>query len=109
MKNSNEHIQETAQHLAHEDSLTMACFSNLLDETIEYERRSSRMHSHRYSNAVKNVLQLKNDLEIEANSRLRADSVLLDTIIESQRMLQQTVSKNDRNEVYEVQEKAICP
>ena len=69
----------------------MACFSNLLDETIEVERRSARLHSTRHSNAVKGVLDLKNELEIEANIRLKQDSVLFDTIIESQRLLQQTV------------------
>lgn len=95
MRNGNEQIQATAQHICDEDSLTMACFANLLDETIEVERRSSRLHSNRHSNAVKNVLKVKNELEIEANIRLKQDSVLLDTIIESQRMLQQTVRKNE--------------
>ena len=94
MRNSNEHIQATAQHICDEDSLTMACFANLLDETIEVERRSSRLHSNRHSNAVKNILEVKNELEKESNIRLKQDSVLLDTIIESQRMLQQTVRKH---------------
>jgi hypothetical protein len=95
VRNSNEHIQATAQHLSDEDSLTMACFANLLDETIEVERRSSRLRSNRHSNAIKNVLGVKNELEIEANIRFKQDSVLLDTIIESQRMLQQTVRINE--------------
>ena len=107
MRNSNEHIQATAQHLADEDSLTIATFSNLLDETIEYERRSSRMNLHRYSNTVQSVSELKKELEREANSRLKSDSVLLDTIIDSQRMLQQTVRNKGRERKERQKERKI--
>lgn len=96
-RNNDEHVQETARLLAVEDTLTTACFSNILEETIEYEERNSELSMYRYDNAEKKILQVKNDLEIESNFRITADSVLLDTIIKSQRMLQQTIEQIDLN------------
>ena len=96
-RNHDEHVQETARLLAIEDTLTTACFSNILEETVKYERRNSKLSIDRYDNAEKKVAQVKNDLEIESNLRIAADSVLLDTIIKSQRILQQTIEQVDLN------------
>lgn len=96
-RNNDEHVQETARLLTIEDALTTSCFSNILEETIEYEKRNSKLSIYRYDNAEKKILQVKKDLEIEENLRIDADSVLLDTIIKSQRMLQQTIEQIDLN------------
>jgi hypothetical protein len=93
VKNANEHIQRTAQRLTDEDALTIACLQNLEDEVVETERRNARMHLYRWNQGVKKVLVLKGEMESEANSRLSADSALLDTVIDSQQMLQHTVRR----------------
>ena len=93
VKNANEHIQKTAQRLTDEDALTVACLQNLEDEVVETERRNARMHLYRWNQGVKKVLVLKGEMESEASSRLSADSALLDTVIESQQMLQHTVRR----------------
>lgn len=58
---------------------------------VETERRNARMHLYRWNQGVKKVLALKGEMESEASSRLSADSAMLDTVIESQQMLQHTV------------------
>ena len=94
MKNASQHIQLTAQRLVDEDALTTACFHSLEDDIIEKERRAARMHLYRYNNGVKKVLQMKEELQEECSSRLAEDSILLDTLIESQQLLQHTVHKH---------------
>ena len=91
MENASQHIQLTAQRLVDEDALTTACFHSLEDDIIEKERRAARMHLYRYNNGVKKVLQMKEELKEECSSRLAEDSILLDTLIESQQLLQHTV------------------
>lgn len=91
VKHANEHIQKSAQRLADEDALTSSCFFNLEDEIVESERRNARMHLHRWNEGVKKVLVLKGELSCESCAREREDSVLLDTVIESQQLLQHTV------------------
>ena len=49
------------------------------------------MHLHRWNEDVKKVLVLKGELSCESCAREREDSVLLDTVIESQQLLQHTV------------------
>ena len=49
------------------------------------------MHLHRWNEGVKKVLVLKGELSCESCAREREDSVLLDTVIESQQLLQHTV------------------
>ena len=94
VKNASQHIQLTAQRLVDEDALTTACFHSLEDDIIEKERRAARMHLYRYNNGVKKVLQMKEELQEECSSRLAEDSILLDTLIESQQLLQHTVHKH---------------
>ena len=59
---------------------------------IETERRSIRMHLLRWNGGVKNVISVKEVLRSESDLRLVEDSILLDTVIESQQLLQHTVS-----------------
>ena len=59
---------------------------------IETERRSIRMHLLRWNGGVKNVISVKEVLQSESDLRLVEDSILLDTVIESQQLLQHTVS-----------------
>ena len=92
VKKTNQHIQLCAQRLTDEDALTAACFYNLEDDVIETERRSIRMHLLRWNGGVKNVISVKEVLRSESDLRLVEDSILLDTVIESQQLLQHTVS-----------------
>jgi len=88
---ANEHIQTTAQKFTDEDALLAACFFNLEEDVIEHERRSSRMHLRRYDNAVKDVMQLDKRITEVVAKRKEEDVDILDTLIETQGLLQKTV------------------
>jgi hypothetical protein len=59
---------------------------------VEYERRAARMYLYRWNNSVEKVFNLKGQVETESDTRLQEDSILLDTVIDTQQLLQQTVS-----------------
>ena len=54
------------------------------------------MHLFRYDTGVKKLIHMKNVLEEECSARLAEDSILLDTLIESQQLLQHTVRTSSR-------------
>jgi hypothetical protein len=89
---ASEHIQRTAQKFTDEDALLRACFHTLDDDVVEAERRAARMHLRRWD---ENMLSIKDAREIikdEADEREREDVDLLDTVVETQQLLQRTVS-----------------
>ena len=49
------------------------------------------MHNRRWDNAVNDIVSLKNEFKQEASTRQVEDVDLLDTVIETQTLLQQTV------------------
>lgn len=86
-----EHIQTTAQKFTDEAALMSASFFNLEEDIIYNERRSSRMHIRRYDNAAKATVELNTNVQAMAEKRRLEDIDILDTIIETQGLLQTTI------------------
>ena len=69
-----------------------SCFFNLEDDIMEYERHAARLHLIRNAAAIEAVAHLNAVSEVEAKTRSTEDVEVLDTVIETQGLLQQTVS-----------------
>ena len=89
--NANEHIRLTAQKFTDEEALMAACFSSLEDDIVETERRSARMAQYHWGNALKDIAVLQAKVREEGRLRTAEDVDLLDTVIETQKLLQVTV------------------
>ena len=61
------------------------------DDVVEHEARSARMHQLRNSAAQQQVRTLNAVSEAECTARTAEDVEVLDTVIETQRLLQKTV------------------
>lgn len=88
---ANKHIQATAQKFHDEDALIDSCFFNLEDEVNEYERRSARMHLRRLDNASNEIITLNAISKQETQTRESEDLDVLDTVIETQQLLQRNI------------------
>lgn len=88
---ANKHLQHTAQRFEDEAALMSSCFFTLEDDVVEQERRAARMHLMRNEQAIAHVVQLKAVAAAEAREREKEDEEVLDTVIETQALLQQTV------------------
>lgn len=88
------HVQSTAQKFTDEDALKDACFHTLTDDVVEAERRAARMHTRRWDEAVRAVTEARGVIKEEAEIRTREDVDLLDTVVETQQLLQATVIAN---------------
>lgn len=88
---ANEHIQLTAQKFTDEEALMASCFNNLEDDIVEVERRSARMAQYHWCNAMKDIATLQAKIREETRIRTAEDVDLLDTVIETQKLLQETV------------------
>lgn len=91
MARASKHVQSTAQRFEDEDALMSSCFYTLNDDVVEYERRAARMHLMRNEEAVRNNAELKQVSSTESRVRATEDVDVLDTVIETQKLLQQTV------------------
>lgn len=85
------HIQKTSQRFEDEDAFLSSCFFNLEDEIVQHERRAARMHLINNEKAIQNTVDLYNISEKEAQIRETEDILVLDTVIDTQKILQQTV------------------
>lgn len=74
-----------------EAALLDSCFYNLEDDVQEYERRSIRSYYRRHYQAVQNVMNLNHVLADVGKLRESEDLEVLDTVIETQTLLQQIV------------------
>lgn len=88
---ANNHIQNTAQKFTDEDALMSSCFYNLQDDIVEIERRSARMHLYKWNNNMDDVYELKKVIKELGEIRQVEDVDILDTVIETQKLLQETV------------------
>ena len=88
---ANNHIQTTAQKFTDEDALMSACFYNLHDDIVEIERRSARMHLYKWNNNMNEIYDLKKVIKVLGDIRQVEDVDILDTVIETQKLLQETV------------------
>jgi hypothetical protein len=91
VNNANDYIQNTAQRFADELAMMTANLYTLEDDVIENERRASRMHYRRHDLAVIDIKKIRKVVARERNFRAKEDADLLDTVIETQQLLQQTV------------------
>lgn len=91
MEKGSRHFQNTAQRFDDEDALMDSCFFNLEDDVLEQERRASRLHLIRNRKAFLSLQEGNTVSEIEAAAREREDEEVLDTVIETQGLLQQMV------------------
>jgi hypothetical protein len=85
------HIQSTEQRFVDEDALIQACFYTLSEEVIETERRSSRMLLHQWDKSVTSTSDVALKQKEGSMMREREDVDLLDTVLDTQALLQKMV------------------
>lgn len=91
---ANAHLTNTAQRFMDENALMSSCFFTLEDDIVEHEQRAARMHLLRNSAAFEKVKKLNAVAKLEAVTRTEEDVDVLSTVIETQQLLQQTVSRH---------------
>jgi hypothetical protein len=89
---ASQHMQNTAQRFDDENALMSSCFFNLEDDIYEYDRHAARLHLIRNAAAIEAVARLNSVSDAETKLRAAEDVEVLDTVIETQGLLQQTVS-----------------
>lgn len=92
MDKASKHMQNTAQRFDDENALMSSCFFNLDDDIMEYERHAVRMALIRNVAAFTAIAGLNEVSVVESKARAEEDVEVLDTVIETQGLLQQTVS-----------------
>lgn len=85
------HLQSTAQRFNDEGALMSSCFFTLEDDIVDHERRAARMHLLRNVQAVSALAGVQGISSLESTVRQEEDVEVLDTVIETQGLLQQTV------------------
>jgi len=91
VEKASKHVQNTAQRFDDENALMSSCFFNLEDDIFEYERHAARLHLIRNANSINAIATLNGVSEKENKMRASEDVEVLDTVIETQGLLQQTV------------------
>lgn len=86
-------MQNTAQRFDDENALMSSCFFNLEDDIFEYERHAIRMHLIRNANSINAIATLNAVSSVESTTRAAEDVEVLDTVIETQKLLQQMVRR----------------
>ena len=92
VEKANKHIYNTAQRFDDENALMSSCFYNLEDDIYEYERHAARLHQLKNALYINSISKLNHISELETKTRTNEDIEVLDTLIETQTLLQQTVS-----------------
>lgn len=88
---ANRHLKNTAQRIEDENALMSSAFFNVEDDVVEQEMRSARMQLIRNDAALKKIYDLNGVSKKENDTRKEEDMDVLDTVIETQKMLQKTV------------------
>lgn len=91
VQRASKHIQKSAQRFLDEQAFVSSSFFLLEDDIVEYERRAARSHLAQNDRAIQHAEELESISEEEALSRKDEDVVVLDTVIETQQVLQQMV------------------
>ena len=92
VEKANKHIYNTAQRFDDENALMSSCFYNLEDDIFEYERHAARLHQLKNALYINSISKLNHISDLETRTRTNEDIEVLDTLIETQTLLQQTVS-----------------
>ena len=85
------HLQNTAQRFEDENALMSSCFFNLEDDIVNHEAHAARMHLIKNAAAIDRIVALSDISKKETATREEEDLDVLDTLIETQELLQQTV------------------
>jgi len=91
VEKASKHMRNTAQRFNDENALMSSCFFNLEDDIAEYERHAARLHLIRNAAAIDSIASLNDVSKVETLDRTAEDVEVLDTVIETQGLLQQTV------------------
>jgi hypothetical protein len=86
------HLANTEQRFDDEGALMSSCFFTLEDDIVEQEQRAARMHLLRNTKAFDKICKLNDISNTVALTRTEEDVDVLSTVIETQVLLQQTVS-----------------
>lgn len=89
--NCNHLIQSTAQRFTDEEAFMAANLYTLEDDVVELERRAARLHVGRVDNAYNDMKDIRKVIKKEVRKRGGEDAILLDTVIDTQQLLQRTV------------------
>jgi hypothetical protein len=92
VKRAARHFQKTAQRFEDEDGFISSCFHNIESDVVTHERISARMHLIRNTTAILSISKLQDIAHEEAKQRENEDIIVLDTVFETQNLLQQMVS-----------------
>jgi hypothetical protein len=84
-------MQKTGQKFEDEYAFLSSSFNQLEDDVIEHERRTTRMHLLKNDEAITRTVQLQHVAQEEALNRQHEDVMVLDTVIETQHLLQEMV------------------
>jgi hypothetical protein len=85
-------VQKTAQSFLDEDAFLSSTFFTLENDVVEHERRTARTFAIQNETAIQNAVELHNHADIEDMNRQAEDVIVLDTVIETQQLLQDMVS-----------------
>lgn len=91
VEKSSDHIQSTAQRFEDENALMSSSFFNLEDDIVNYEVHAARLYLLKNSTAIDRIVTLNDISTNEKATREAEDMEVLDTLIETQELLQQTV------------------
>lgn len=94
MSRAAKHFQKTAQRFEDEDGFSSSSFHNLEYDVVCHERTAARMHLIRNEAAMKNVVDMIGISAEESKVREGEDIIVLDTVIDTQKLLQETVSRS---------------
>lgn len=91
VEKASNHLQNTAQRFEDENALMSSCFFNLEDDIVNHEAHAARMHLIKNAAAIDRIVALSDISKKETTTREAEDLDVLDTLIETQELLQQTV------------------
>lgn len=88
---ASKHIQKTGQRFEDESAFISSSFFSVEDDVAECERRAVRNHHHQLDQVSKSIVQINSVSTKESKERMAEDCIVLDTLIDTQKLLQQTV------------------
>eukprot|EP01036_Dinobryon_divergens_P024305 gene24305-32741_t len=91
VEKASSHLQNTAQRFEDENALMSSCFFNLEDDIVNHEAHAARMHLIKNATAIDRIIALSDISKKETATREEEDLDVLDTLIETQELLQQTI------------------
>ncbi len=91
VQRANRHLKRTDQKFEDEAAFSQSTFNSLEDDVINYENRVVKQFHLVTKHSVDDVKTLRSVAEKEATTRQKEDVVVLDTVMKTQRLLQEMV------------------